>query len=106
MQPIEHLSQNAQNYQNQKRPISDPFFLRQQQQQQSDTFENVQGEDDETFENDGESVYMIDGVVMRMIHIEGEEQQYLMDPQGRIFDMQANFIGTANTQGLEELEQA
>ena len=28
-----------------------------------------------------------------------------MDPQGRIFDMQANFIGTANTQGLEELEQ-
>ena len=48
---------------------------------------------------------MIDGVVMRMIHIEGEEQQYLMDPQGRIFDMQANFIGTANTQGLEELEQ-
>ena len=105
MQPIEHLTQNAQNYQNQKRPISDPFFLRQQQQQQSDTFENVQGEDDETFENDGESVYMIDGVVMRMIHIEGEEQQYLMDPQGRIFDMQANFIGTANTQGLEELEQ-
>ena len=54
---------------------------------------------------EGESVYMIDGVVMRMIQIEGEEQQYLMDPQGRIFDMQANFIGTANTQGLEELEQ-
>ena len=49
---------------------------------------------------------MIDGVVMRMIHIEGEDQQYLMDPSGRIFDMQANFIGTANTQGLEELEQA
>lgn len=40
---------------------------------------------------------MIDGVVMRMIQIEGEEQQYLMDPSGRIFDMQANFIGTANT---------
>ena len=47
---------------------------------------------------------MIDGVVMRMIQIEGEEQQYLMDPNGRIFDMQANFIGTANTQGLEEME--
>jgi len=26
-----------------------------------------------------------------------------MDPQGRIYDMQANFIGTANTQGLEEM---
>ena len=46
---------------------------------------------------------MIDGVVMRMIQIEGEENQYLMDPQGRIYDMQANFIGTANTQGLEEM---
>lgn len=60
--------------------------------------EGVEGEDDE-----GESVYMIDGVVMRMIQIEGEENQYLMDPQGRIYDMQANFIGTANTQGLEEM---
>ena len=40
---------------------------------------------------------MIDGVVMRMIQIEGEDQQYLMDQQGRIYDMQANFIGTANT---------
>ena len=47
---------------------------------------------------------MIDGVVMRMIQIEGEDQQYLMDPQGRIYDMQANFIGTANTQGLEEMQ--
>ena len=56
------------------------------------------GDDDE-----GESVYMIDGVVMRMIQIEGEDNQYLMDPQGRIYDMQATFIGTANTQGLEEM---
>lgn len=55
-------------------------------------------------EEEGESVYMIDGVVMRMIQIEGEDQQYLMDPQGRIYDMQANFIGTANTQGLEEMQ--
>lgn len=47
---------------------------------------------------------MIDGVVMRMIQIEGEDNQYLMDPQGRIYDMQANFIGTANTQGLEEMQ--
>ena len=31
-------------------------------------------------EEEGESVYMIDGVVMRMIQIEGEDQQYLMDP--------------------------
>ena len=60
--------------------------------------EGVEGDEEE-----GESVYMIDGVVMRMIQIEGEDNQYLMDPQGRIYDMQANFIGTANTQGLEEM---
>ena len=46
---------------------------------------------------------MIDGTVMRMIQIEGEDAQYLMCPEGRIYDMQANFIGTANTQGLEEM---
>ena len=34
------------------------------------------GEDDE----DGESVYMIDGVVMQKIQIEGEPDQFLMDP--------------------------
>ena len=61
--------------------------------------QNEGGDEDD----EGESVYMIDGVVMRMIQIEGEDNQYLMDPQGRIYDMQANFIGTANTQGLEEM---
>lgn len=40
---------------------------------------------------------MIDGVICRMIQIEDEEEQYLMDPTGKIYDMQANFIGTANT---------
>jgi len=34
---------------------------------------------------------------MRTIQIEGETQQYLMDPDNRIYDMQGNFIGTANT---------
>jgi hypothetical protein len=62
-----------------------------------------EGGDGEGDEEEGESVYMIDGVVMRMIQIEGEKNQFLMDPQGRIYDMQANFIGTANTQGLEEM---
>ena len=28
-----------------------------------------------------------------------------MDPTGRIYDMQANFIGTANTQGLDEMNE-
>ncbi len=28
-----------------------------------------------------------------------------MDPEGNIYDMQGNFIGTANTQELEEMEE-
>lgn len=42
---------------------------------------------------------------MRTIQIEGEDQQYLMDPDNKIYDMQGNFIGTANTQGLDMDEE-
>jgi hypothetical protein len=50
-------------------------------------------------------VYIKDNVVMRRIQIEGEEQEYLMDPDGNIYDMQGNFIGTANANELEEMEE-
>ena len=53
------------------------------QEVQEETYEEEMGGEQE----EGDSLYMIDGVVMRMIQIEGEEQQYLMDPNGRIFDM-------------------
>ena len=65
--------------------------------------QDVQDDDGMGEEEEGESVYMIDGVVMKIIQIEGEDNQYLMDPNGRIYDMQANFIGTANTQGIDEM---
>ena len=52
-----------------------------------------------------ESVYIKDNVVMRRIQIEGEDQEYLMDPEGNIYDMQGNFIGTANANELEEMEE-
>lgn len=58
---------------------------------------NIGTQDDDELAGDdeeGESVYMIDGVVMQKIQIEGEAGQYLMDSEGRIFDMQANFVGT------------
>ena len=45
---------------------------------------------------------MIDNIVMRKIQIEGEDGHYLMDDNGNIFDMQANFIGTANQQNSNE----
>ena len=53
-------------------------------------------------EDEGEFVYMINGVAMRELHIEGEDLQYLVDPQGLVYDMQANFIGTAIYEDLEE----
>eukprot|EP00352_Strombidinopsis_acuminata_P000440 CAMPEP_0176348516 /NCGR_PEP_ID=MMETSP0126-20121128/7928_1 /TAXON_ID=141414 ORGANISM="Strombidinopsis acuminatum, Strain SPMC142" /NCGR_SAMPLE_ID=MMETSP0126 /ASSEMBLY_ACC=CAM_ASM_000229 /LENGTH=37 /DNA_ID= /DNA_START= /DNA_END= /DNA_ORIENTATION= len=37
-----------------------------------------------------------------MIQIEGDEKNYLMDPDGKIYDMDANFIGTAKTSGLDQ----
>ena len=55
-------------------------------------------------EEEEESVYIKDNVVMRRIQIEGEAQEYLMDPDGNIYDMQGNFIGTANANELEEME--
>ena len=33
------------------------------------------------------SVYMKDNMIMRRIQIEGDDREFLMDPQGQIFDM-------------------
>ena len=59
------------------------------------------------YEGEGEddSVYIKGDIVMRRIQIEGEEQEYLMDPEGNIYDLQGNFIGSANTNDLEEMEE-
>lgn len=46
---------------------------------------------------------MINGVVCRQVQIEGESEQYLIDPQGKIYDMQANFIGTTTKECLAEM---
>ena len=44
-------------------------------------------------------------MIMRRIQIEGDEREFLMDPNGNIFDMDGQFIGTANTNELEELHE-
>ena len=44
-------------------------------------------------------------MIMRRIQIEGDDREFLMDPQGQIFDMNGQFIGTANTNELEELQE-
>ena len=33
---------------------------------------------------------------MKRIQIEGEEEEYLMDLEGNIYDLQGNFIGTTD----------
>ena len=48
---------------------------------------------------------MKDNMIMRRIQIEGDDREFLMDPQGQIFDMNGQFIGTANTNELEELQE-
>ena len=93
----------------------------QQQEQQIDGFDMGLQEDEEQHndqelsnvnpsgalpaDEEEESVYIKDNIVMRRIQIEGEEQEYLMDPEGNIYDMQGNFIGTANANELEEMEE-
>lgn len=66
----------------------------QQQFVENPAEEGLDGQEADENEEEGESVYMIDGVVMQKIQIEGEPDQFLMDPTGRIYDMQANFVGT------------
>lgn len=41
--------------------------------------------------------------VMRRIQIEGEEEEYQMDEQGNIYDLNGNFIGVANPDEIEEM---
>ena len=40
---------------------------------------------------------------MRRIQIEGEDEEYQMDEQGNIYDLNGVFIGVANPDEIEEL---
>ena len=64
------------NLNNEAQADGDVDYLQEQEVEGEAEGDEDLGEGDE----EGESVYMIDGVVMRMIQIEGEDNQYLMDP--------------------------
>ncbi|CDW74492.1 UNKNOWN [Stylonychia lemnae] len=88
--------------------VNDQYLMGGHSNQQIDDF-NLGNEtsltQNDQVEGDGEeeeSVYIKDNIVMRRIQIEGEDQEYLMDPEGNIYDMQGNFIGTANTNELQD----
>ena len=38
---------------------------------------------------------------LKRIQIEGEEEEYLMDQEGNIYDLRGNFIGTTDDDGAE-----
>lgn len=38
---------------------------------------------------------------LKRIQIEGEEEEYLMDLEGNIYDLRGNFIGTTDDDGAE-----
>lgn len=49
---------------------------------------------------DNDEYIIIHDIQYRKIQIEGDEEEYLMDPEGNIFNMQGQFIGTANGDGI------
>lgn len=66
---------------------------------------NNTGQNQDNGQDEQVSVYLKDNMIMRRIQIEGDDREFLMDPQGQIFDMNGQFIGTANTNELEELQE-
>lgn len=42
---------------------------------------------------------------LRRIQIDGEEEEYLMDLEGNIYDLQGNFIGTTDADAMPEEQQ-
>ena len=85
-----------------------PIYEQNPYQNSGDMHSGTQSQN--SLNNDGQqntdeqvSVYMKDNMIMRRIQIEGDDREFLMDPQGQIFDMDGQFIGTANTNELEEL---
>jgi hypothetical protein len=57
------------------------------------------GMDDDVIDIDNPADLAAKG--LRRIQIDGEEEEYLMDMEGNIYDLQGNFIGT--TDGEEQL---
>ena len=55
---------------------------------------------------DDEEYIVIDGKRFREIQIEGEEEEFLMDDDGNIYDKEGVYIGTAKDGAEEEEEEA
>lgn len=65
----------------------------------------MEGFEDAEVSGDNDEYIIIHDIQYRKIQIEGDEEEYLMDPEGNIFNMQGQFIGTANGDGAEGDEE-
>jgi hypothetical protein len=59
-------------------------------------------EDEELIDIDNEDDLAERG--LKKIQIEGEAEEFLMDDEGNIYDLQGNFIGTTNEDAKDEEE--
>ena len=84
----DHLTTNRE-----ENDLDDEHMISQQQQEE---------EDDEVIDIDNPEQLAAKG--LRRIQIDGEDEEYLMDLEGNIYDLQGNFIGTTDTNG-QEMEQ-
>jgi len=55
-----------------------------------------EGEEGAEEEEDEDDLVLIDGKPFKKVRIAGEEEVYLMDPQGRIYDMNMELVGEAD----------
>ena len=65
-------------------------------------FDNDSDQEGSGGEIDIENEEELEARGFRKIQIEGEEEEFLMDEQGRIYDLQGNFIGETNEEDDEE----
>ena len=79
----DHLTTNRE-----ENDLDDNQMISQQQQEE---------EDDEVIDIDNPEQLAAKG--LRRIQIDGEDEEYLMDLEGNIYDLQGNFIGTTDTNG-------
>lgn len=67
-------------------------------------FGNEDGDEDESDAIDIDNEEELAARGLKKIQIEGEEEEYLMDAEGNIYNLNGDFIGTTNGDGDEEGE--
>ena len=73
---------------------------------ESQEVSQMQAEGDEEDVIDIDNPAELEARGLKRIQIEGEEEEFLMDQEGNIYDLQGNFIGTTEGDGDNENEES